>query len=442
MEENIAVAREALRLALEAGARKVRVTFCRSVENLVATLDGEVDKVTCCEDNSLSFALFADGRYGSFSTNRLDPSSLRPFLAKAVSIVRMMAPDPCRDLPPIGRCCKTAVNGNELDLLDPAYVSVTAEQRRRFAIDASVFGTKADTYRIISEEGEYSDSMYETVILDSNGLCCVHTENSFDYGVEITIEAGGEKYSGYWWDSSSRLDRLSLRECGLKALEKAAGQIGSGPVHGRNCAMVVDSDVAAKLVSPVLNALNGYSLQQNNSFLEGTLGRKVFPEGLTIMDLPHIKGQNCSKLFDSEGVATVESAIIDKGYVRQYFINSYMSSKMGIGPTVEDPTRPSVLPWPRRGLTVGGLMEMSGDGIYVTDFNGGNCNTSTGDFSYGVEGYLFEEGRIVRPVSGMVVTGNFISLWGNLLAVGDDARPCMTRLVPSLAFINVDFSGE
>ena len=441
-EENLKIARQALAIALEEGAQKARVTFCRSVENLVATLDSEVDKVTRCEDRSLSFALFADGRFGSFSTNKMDPESLRDFLRGAVCIVKMMAPDPCRDLPDPERCCTAAVDGVELDLLDPDYASVDAARRIDLALEASVYGSGGTSFRIVSEEGEYSDSVYETIVLDSNGVCCVHAENSFDYGVEITIESDGEKYSGYWWDSSSRLSRLSLRECGLKALQRAAGQIGSGPVSGRRCAMVVDSDVASKMISPLLTALNAYSIQQGNSFLNGTLGRKVLPEGLTIMDLPHIKGQTCSKLFDSEGVATLEAPIIENGTVRQYFINTYMSGKLGLAPTVEDPTRPAVMSWPRKGLSRGDLLQMCGEGILVTVFNGGNCNSSTGDFSYGVEGFLFEGGRLTRPVSGMVVTGNFLGLWQSLVAVADDARPCMTRLVPSLAFGEADFSGE
>jgi hypothetical protein len=41
----------------------------------------------------------------------------------------------------------------------------------------------------------------------------------------------------------------------------------------------------------------------------------------------------------------------------------------------------------------------------------------------------------------MLITGNFLSLWGNLLAAAQDARPCMSRLIPTLAFTNVDFSG-
>ena len=127
--------------------------------------------------------------------------------------------------------------------------------------------------------------------------------------------------------------------------------------------------------------------------------------------------------------------------MKQYFVNTYMSAKMGIAPTVEDATRPKVLPWPEAGLDLDAILRICGNGIYVTDFNGGNCNTSTGDFSYGVEGFLFEGGKITRPVSGMLVTGNFLTLWNNLIAAGDDARSCMSKLIPTLAFADVDFNG-
>ena len=41
----------------------------------------------------------------------------------------------------------------------------------------------------------------------------------------------------------------------------------------------------------------------------------------------------------------------------------------------------------------------------------------------------------------MLMTGNFLTLWSRLLAAGDDARPCQSKLVPTLAFAEVDFSG-
>lgn len=434
--KDIELVRESLDMARQAGAEKARATLCRSEEDLVATLNGEVDRVTHCVDSSLSFALFADGRFGSFSTNKLDPASLRDFLESSVKTVRTISKDECRDLPDPRRCCSKAITGDELGLTDCRRESMTPEERIRMALDASVYRDG-----ILSEEGEYSDSVYKTVVMDTDGVLCLHSETSFDYGVEITIEEDGEKYSGYWWDSASHLDALGARSCGEKALARSRAQVGSDAVPGGRYNMVVDSEVASKMVSPVLRALNAFSIQQNNSFLVDSLGKRPFPEGLTIMDLPHIKGQTCSKLFDSEGVATAETPIIRSGEVCEYFVNTYMSRKLGIAPTVEEATRPKVLPWPESGLGRSEILKICGNGILVTDFNGGNSNPVTGDFSYGIEGFLFENGKVSRPVSGMLVTGNFLSLWKKLIAAGDDARDCMSKLIPTLAFADVDFSG-
>ena len=433
----------ALEYALDCGASKARATLNKSSENLVATLDGEIDKVTRCEDRSLSLSLFVDGRYGSFSTNKLDREALESFIAKSVGIVRMLSEDPCRDLPDPGRCCREARTGLELGIYDKSIGNVTAEDRCRAALDASAWGRNGgDIWRLVSEEGEYSDSEYSIYIADTQGLSCMHTETSFDYGVEVTIEdQSGDKYSGWWWHAAPFASELKAPECGIVALERAAAQIGSKPAAGGKYNMVVDSDAASKMVSPLLSALNGYSIQQNNSFLVGSLGKRVLPEGLTIMDLPRLKGETGSKLFDSEGVAADTAAIVEKGVVKRYFINTYMSGKLQMEPTVEEAIRPKVCGWPREGLTQKDILGMCGSGILVTEFNGGNSNSATGDFSYGVEGFLFEDGKPVRPVSGMLVTGNYLTLWQNLIAAGGDARSCMSKLIPTLAFSNVDFSG-
>ncbi|MCQ2177105.1 MAG: TldD/PmbA family protein [Bacteroidales bacterium] len=442
-EKDTELVRQSLEFAQANGAQKASATLTRSCEDLVATLDSRIDKVTHCEDSSLSLNLFVDGKFGNYSTNDLRPVPVRDFILKAIDNVRMLTRDECRNLPDPERCCKDAVSGYELGLMDKEYDSVTMERRKQTALEASAFPYKEEGFELISEEGEYSDSVYDCYLADTQGLSCIHRETNFDYGVEVTIQdRKGNRYSGYWWESSETLEGFNPRECARKAIAKAAGQIGSRPAKSGKYNMVVDTEVASKMVSPLLKALNGYALQQNCSFLEGSLGKKVLPRGLTILDLPHIKGECCSRLFDSEGVATCESEIISSGEVKQYFLNTYTAAKMGMSPTIESATRPMVAPWPAKGLDRNAILKMCSDGILVTDFNGGNNNGTTGDFSFGVEGYLFKNGKIVRPVSGMLVTGNFLTLWEGLICAGDDARRCMSKLIPTLAFSNVDFSGE
>ncbi len=446
-KEEIRLAEKSLETALRLGANKARVTLNKSLMELYGTLNGELDKVNHCLDRSMSVCLFVDGRFGSFSTNRLDESELETFLAKSISTVRMLAEDPCRDLPDPSRTAKDASTGKELCLFDPSYPELTSEERLRMTMDASIFKAHGED-GLISEEGEYSDSVFDSFVADSNGLRCRHTETSFEYGVEMTIlDKEGNRYSGYWWDSSPRLKDLQIGGCGEIALKRALAQIGPGKVHSGQYTMVVDSENASRLVTPLINALGGYALQQKNSFLLDTLGKRVFPEWMNLVDLPHAKGFTGSRLFDSEGVATKETPVIENGIVREYFINTYMSGKMGMDPTIEDVTRPVMLPCTAPGLAKpekmdrDSIMELVGDGILVTGFNGGNSNSATGDFSFGIEGFLFKDGMIVHPVREMLITGNFLTLWENLLAAGDDPRPCKSKLIPTLAFGKVFFSA-
>ena len=109
------LALECMQRSLDKGAQKVRVTAYKSVMDLVGTLNGEVDKVKHSLDRFLSVCLFVDGRYGTFSTNRLDREGLDAFLDQAISLTRMLAPDPCRDLPDPSRTAKDAVTGTELN---------------------------------------------------------------------------------------------------------------------------------------------------------------------------------------------------------------------------------------------------------------------------------------------------------------------------------------
>lgn len=489
-EEELASGRRSLHTALEAGASKVRITLNKSQMDLVATLDGEIDRVSHCLDRSLTLALFVDGRYGIFSTNRLDDDALKEFTLRAVETVRMLAPDVCRNLPELDRVEKGAASGLELVLYDAEYEQVSPDLRRRIALEASFLRQNASecqtkpaatlsentsnaageriepelanaaaaapnepemdatallqsaSAQLLSEEGEYSDSVYDTVVIDSEGTFCRHIETSFEYGVEVTIaDKDSNRISAYWWDAAPFLKDLDYRGCTWEAIRRATAQIGPKRQKSRKTKLVIDREVSSKVVTPLLNALAGSAIQQHNSFLDGTLGQQVLSEKLTIIDDCRTPGRTGCRLFDSEGVATTVHPIIENGVVKEYFLNTYMAAKTGMAPTTEDATCPHLLGTPEAGLTQGDLLALCGDGILVTAFNGGNFNAVTGDFSYGIEGFAFKKGRITHPIREMLMTGNLKTLWNNLIAAAEDARPCASRIIPSLAFDGVDFSA-
>lgn len=438
-ETEINQARAFVETALKLGANKCRVTLTKSVMDLVGILDGKVDKITHSMDRSITLALFADGRYGTFSTNRLE-EGIEEFVAKALQTVAMMAPDKYRDLPAPQR---TARGCDNLELCDAAsYESMTMDARIALALKGSVFGSHPD---IISEEGEYSDTISDICIIDSNGTFCRQREGSFDFANEITVKDGDAKTSAYWWESSRKAEDLDTESVGKEALRQALAKRDAKFCTGRAMTMIVHSECASKLLTPLLNAMNGYAIQQNNSFLAGKLGEKIFPDFLNIVDRPLEKGAFGSRTFDSEGVACKDMPIIEKGQLKTWFISTYMGAKMDMEPNVDDASRPCIESTVAKDVKA--LVEdckagyAGGDKgtILVTGFNGGNSNSATGDFSFGIEGFYYgPDGSF--PVREMVITGNLLELWNNLYAVGNDPRPARPRVIPSLVFKNVIFS--
>lgn len=457
-EEEKALADSSIDMALEAGASAVQVTLDKAKTEIIALLDGEIDNIRQTGDRALTFKVFADGKYGVFSTNRLEAESVKELLKMAVENVRLLAPDKFRRLPDKEETAKDAIRGDEMELCWDGYDSVTAEQRLDMARRVSVFNEFSSEspdrdWKLISEEVEYNNTLTDTYLTSSDRIGCRQIETSFEVCSNVTVEdKEGNKYSGLWWDYSISPEKVLASDCGHKAVMQAAGQIGQVNVNGGKYRMVVSRRVSGRLVQPVLNALSGRAIQQKSSFLTDTLDKKVFSGGLTILDRPREKGKSGSILFDGEGRACLDRDIIVNGVVKEYFINTYMSGKLEMPATSESANRPVVQPFVSEKTGAEGNIDLTllqeadvlalcGSGILVTDFNGGNCNSATGDFSYGVEGFVFKNGEIKEPVSGMLITGNMKELWSNLLVAGSDPMDGFSRQVPTLAFDDVTFSA-
>jgi TldD protein len=59
--------------------------------------------------------------------------------------------------------------------------------------------------------------------------------------------------------------------------------------------------------------------------------------------------------------------------------------------------------------------------LYAKKLGGGSVNPATGDFNFAVmEGYLVENGKIVKPLRGATLIGNGIEVLGLIDAVGNN----------------------
>jgi len=428
---------DALQMAREAGATQARINFEKDVENSVTVINNQVDKLLSSSGSTMFIQLFIDGRYGSSSTNMLQKDALRSFIRKSADAARMISADDCRVLPDPAIC----FHGQAADLkqYDASIDSLTTEERIARAMQCSeeVWGKHP---KLLSIEAEWGDDVEYNFTADSQGfegetLQCSHTISA-----NLSIKGrGDEKPESWWYESGIRRCDAKVEGCSLKALQRGLDALNPKKIKSGKYNVVLENTVSSKFVSPLLKALNGAYLQQESSFLKDSLGNRIFGENFTLYDRPHLVGMSGSRYFDSDGVATIERPIVENGVVRTYFINTYFSKKMGMPVTAD---RPSVLQFGfDNKLNINEMIRLAGTGILITDFNGGNNNDATGDFSYGIRGFYFENGVILYPIREMNVTGNMKSLWNSLLAVGNDPRLSSRWALPSLCFESVNFSG-
>lgn len=426
----------AMDFALKNGCQAARVTLYNSASNSFEIRDMKMDRLQQASENSLVIHLFVDGRFGSFSTNRLDKNELEKFIRNGIESTRFLAEDKARTLPETSFYYKGGQP--DLQLFDKNIDSIQTDDKIALAKSVCNEMMGKDS-RIISTNSSYSDEMDFTYMVASNGFEGESSGSSFSLSASISIKGDGDaRPESYWYDSSLYYDALIKEGIGKKALERVLRKLGQKKTNSGKYKMVVDNMNSSRLLSPVIDALYGSSIQQKNSFLLDKQDQKVFGEKMTLTDEPHLAKTPGARYFDNEGVATKQIPVIENGILKNYYISTYIANKMGIKQTISSP---SVLTMKMSDKNVDTLISSVDKGILVTGFNGGNCNSSTGDFSYGIEGFLIENGKQTQPVSEMNVTGNMITLWNNLMEVGNDPRSFSSWLIPSLLFDGVDFSG-
>lgn len=435
-DNNKKLAQWAMDYALKKGCQAAKLVLYSNSNASFELRDAKMDKLQQASESGLSISLYVDGKYGSYSTNRLDKKELESFIRNGIESTRYLAEDEARVLPDSSRYYKGGKP--DLQLFDDKFYNLNPDDKVAIARAAAEEVLGKDE-RIISVGSSYSDGEEASYRLTSNGFEGESKSTWFSVSADVAVKGEGEaRPSSYWYDSAMFYDKLKKSGIGTKALERVLKKMGQRKAASGKYTMVVDPMNAGQLLSPLLSALYGSALQQKSSFLLNKLNTKVGSDKLNLMDEPHLIGARGARYFDNEGVATERRPIFENGTLKTYFIDTYNSKKMGVEPTISSPSLLILQPGNK---DLDGLVADVQKGILVTGFNGGNSNKSTGDFSYGIEGFLIENGKLVQPVNEMNVTGNMITLWSSLVAVGNDPRLSSSWRIPSLVFEGVDFSG-
>lgn len=436
-EERLELARWVIEKTRNYGAQQASANIYNVRSVSVDYRDGKLEKLEESTSNGLGLNIYADQRYSGHSTSDLRKESLESFIKEAVAATKYLAKDEYRSLPDPKYYPKDT--SHDLKLYDAKVRQVEPEERKQIVMKVEK-AARSVSDKIISVGSSYNDSENYSAKVNSNGFEGVSIGTSFVISSDVTV-ADGEKGrpEDYAYSVKRFYNELPDPEAiGREAAERAITKIGQQKIASGKYLMIVENRTAARLLYMMYDPLSARALQQKSSFLDGMLDKKIASEKLTIIDDPFIEKGLASRIYNDEGIAVTRRPIIEKGVLRNYFVDNYYGKKLGLEPNGGYPTNVLFEPGTR---DLNAIVSDAPRAILIRGFIGGNSNGTTGDFSLGIVGQLIENGKIVRPVNEMNITGNNRDFWNTVSEIGNDPFMDSSMRVPTLVFDAVSFSG-
>lgn len=424
------IARHAMEYALANGCREVKTILSAGMENEVEWRDGKITTLNSSQSRRLTMALYFNGRYSTIYTNRIEQWEIERFIRQGIENTGALAEDPCRQLPPENLCYKG--KADDMGLYDNGYFDVDTDSRINAAQNAV---SEINDSRVIAASGMEDDYLSCDYILTSNGFEAEIRRSSFAVSAETSVlGSGDERPEAFAYAVNPHWHKLPEKGIGSEALNRALNRIGAKRIASGKYSVVVDRRVSAQLFEPIVSALKAMSIYQKSSFLLDRKDTVIASDRLTVVDNPLQPGKIGACYFDKECIALKPMTLIEHGVLKNYYVSHYMSLKSGMELTHNDTT---VIDFAHDGIDTPALLTRMGNGVYITGFNGGNCNVTTGDFSYGIEGFEVRNGIIAEPVAEMLVTGNMLDLWSKLVLVSNDPLYNSSWNIGSLLFYDI-----
>lgn len=388
---------------------------------------------------NLSLEIYMDGKYSVAITPDLRKNSLETFIAKSVENTQYIEKDPHRTLPD-----KKYIEGQlkkDLDLYDSDIPGLSTESKHQLVKDIEAACIEKGGDKAISVVAGVNFSERERIILSSNGF-----ENSFKItgcsaSASMTVQDEGERRpnGGYWASTRYFKDLPASQEIGEKAALRTFDLMGAKKLPTEQLPVVIENRAVGRILSWFLSGLMGRNIQQERSILADKKGKKVASDKLTIVDNPLLVKGLSSRLFDEDGFPTQKRSVITNGVIDTFYYDWYYSRKMGVEPTTGSFSN---LEFGLGDKSQEQLMKSVGRGMLITGFIGGNSNSTTGDFSIGVLGHLFENGVPVQAISEMNIADNHLEFWNKLVETGNDPNKYSSWKTPSLLFDDIVVAGK
>jgi PmbA protein len=440
------LATEVLRHAQRLGVTAGDVLIATGESFSVGVRMGEVEKIHNAREKRMGVRLFVGQRSAITSTADFTRAALSALVEETVSLARTTAADAFSGLPDPE---ELATDIPDLDLADFA-VQLSTEDKIALAREAESAALSFDPRITNSEGAEFTHHDREVLYANSLGFLGRYRTTSFSLSVVPVARENGAMQRDYWYSSHRKFHGVEpAAEVGKRAAERTIRRLGARRVRTQTAPVVFDPETAASLLRHIAAAVSGPALYRKTSFLLDKLGQQVAASCISIDDDARIPAALGSKPFDGEGLPTRRTAIIDKGRLASYLLDTYSARKLGLKSTghagrsfADVPTASPTNFFLNPGTTSPGeIIRSVRSGLYVTELSGFGVNPVTGDYSRGAVGVWIENGELAYPVEEITIAGNLLEMLQNIEVIGNDLELRGPIAAPTLKIGRMTVAG-
>ncbi len=138
-----------------------------------------------------------------------------------------------------------------------------------------------------------------------------------------------------YWYSVAHPGQAGVRRGGRRRWlrKRTLRRIGRAQGEDRQRSHRLRSPVARSLLGHIFEAVNGDSIYRDASFLIGKLGEQIAGENINVIDDGTMLGGFGTSPFDSEGVPSRKTVVLENGVLKSYLLNTYTAKKLGLKTT-------------------------------------------------------------------------------------------------------------
>lgn len=289
--------------------------------------------------------------------------------------------------------------------------------------------------QISQVSARYGDSRRRILVANSDGLLAEDDQVRTLFSVSCV--AAGDTGLQTGRESVGRtvgfelFDETDVTEMAQRAANRAITKLGARPAPSGTMPVVVGPGGGGVLFHEACgHGLEADLVAKSASVFAGRVGEEVATPLVTLVDDGTMAQEWGHFAIDDEGRQAGYNVLIDRGVLTDYMWDHLRARKEGRSSSGNG-RRQSYqhLPMVRMTNTYIGngddhpddIVSGTSSGVYVAQLGGGQVNTATGDFVFGMtEAYLIENGEITDPIRQGNLIGNGPEVLKLIDAVGND----------------------